>query len=59
MNTSSERSPSSPPASPLHGDRGATGVEYALVGSLIAAVCALTVTLLGFDTLDLWQRIDW
>lgn len=42
-----------------HSDRGATGVEYALIVSLIAAVIALTVALVGADTLNLWQRIDW
>jgi hypothetical protein len=40
-------------------DRGATGVEYALIAALIAAVIAATVALVGLDTLDLWGRVDW
>lgn len=31
--------------------RGATAVEYAILGALIAAVIAATVTLVGLDTL--------
>ncbi len=43
----------------LSSERGATSVEYALIVSLIAAVIALTVALVGADTLNLWQRVDW
>ncbi len=59
-----ERGAARPPRSggfikSLSNERGATGVEYALIASLIAAVIALTVALVGADTLDLWQRADW
>ncbi len=36
------------------GERGATGVEYALIGALIAAVIAVTVGVVGRDVLTLW-----
>ena len=39
-------------------DRGAAAVEYSLVVALIAAVIFLTVTLVGNDTLELWEAID-
>jgi Flp pilus assembly pilin Flp len=38
-------------------ERGATAVEYAILGSMIAAVIALTVTALGLRTLDLFVRV--
>ena len=40
-------------------DRGATGVEYALIASLIAAIIAATVAFLGLDVLDNWGSISW
>lgn len=42
-----------------HADRGATGVEYALIASLIAAIIAATVAFLGLDVLDNWGSISW
>jgi len=39
-------------------DRGATGVEYALIAALIAAFVAGTVALLGSDVLDLWETVS-
>ena len=41
------------------GERGASSVEYAIVGALIAAVVAFTVSLLGLDVLELWQQVSW
>ncbi len=35
--------------------RGASSIEYALLGSLIAAVIVLTVTQLGTDVLGLFE----
>lgn len=39
-------------------DRGATAVEYAMIASLIAAVVAATVALVGLDALSNWG-ITW
>ena len=39
-------------------DRGATAVEYAIIASLIAAVIAGTVALVGLDALSNWT-ITW
>lgn len=41
------------------GDRGASSIEYSLIGALIAAVVVFVVGLLGLDVLDLWQRVGW
>jgi Flp pilus assembly pilin Flp len=38
-------------------DRGATAVEYAILASLIAAVIAATVTLVGLDTLANFESV--
>ena len=43
----------------LASDRGATSVEYALIASLIAAVIAALVTLLGQDVLGLFTSVNW
>ena len=40
------------------GDRGATSIEYAMIASLIAAVVALTVGLLGADVRGLWESVS-
>jgi len=39
----------------LAGDRGATAAEYALIASLIAVVIVIAVTLLGQNTLALFN----
>lgn len=39
--------------------RGATSVEYALIGSLIAAVVALTVGRLGDEVAALFEAVRW
>jgi pilus assembly protein Flp/PilA len=39
----------------LSGEAAATSIEYALLGSLIAAVIAATVGMLGSQVLDLFQ----
>jgi Flp pilus assembly pilin Flp len=38
-------------------ERGASSVEYAILGSLIAAVIVVTVTTLGGDVHDLFDSI--
>jgi Flp pilus assembly pilin Flp len=38
-------------------ERGASSVEYALLVSLIAAVCALIVSVLGGQVFDLFNSI--
>lgn len=38
-------------------DRGATAVEYALLASLIAAVVAGVVGLIGQETLNLYEQV--
>jgi len=38
-------------------DEGATAVEYALLGSLIAAVIAVTVGIFGTDVLGLFTTV--
>jgi pilus assembly protein Flp/PilA len=43
----------------LRDDRGATAVEYALIASLIAAVIAALVVLLGQDVLGLFESVHW
>jgi Flp pilus assembly pilin Flp len=40
-------------------ERGATAVEYALIASLIAAVIAALVMLLGQDVLGLFESVNW
>ena len=40
-------------------ESGATSVEYALIASLIAAVIAALVTLLGQDVLGLFTSVNW
>jgi Flp pilus assembly pilin Flp len=39
------------------GERGATAVEYSILASLIAAVVAATVVLLGTTVLGLFQSL--
>jgi Flp pilus assembly pilin Flp len=39
------------------GERGATAVEYSILASLIAAVIAATVALLGTTVLGLFQSL--
>lgn len=39
-------------------ERGATAIEYAVIASLIAAVIATTVALVGLDALSNWT-ITW
>ena len=39
-------------------DRGATAVEYSIITALIAATVLLVVTFLGFDTLELFERVN-
>jgi pilus assembly protein Flp/PilA len=41
----------------LEGERGATAVEYSIIASLIAAVVAGTVALLGTTVLGLFQSL--
>jgi len=43
----------------LASDRGATSVEYALIASLIAAVIAALVTILGQEVLALLASVNW
>ena len=38
---------------------GATAVEYALIASLIAAVIAATVMLVGEEVLGLFESVTW
>ena len=38
-------------------EKGVTSIEYALVASLIAVVCALTVSAVGTNTSDLYTKI--
>mgnify|MGYP001765592706 FL=1 len=40
-------------------DRGASSIEYAILGSLIAAVIVLVVTTLGTQVLALFQTVSW
>jgi pilus assembly protein Flp/PilA len=40
-------------------ETGATAVEYAIIASLIAAVIAATVVLLGEDVLGLFKSFVW
>jgi Flp pilus assembly pilin Flp len=40
-----------------NGERGATAVEYSILASLIAAVIAATVALLGTTVLGLFQSL--
>lgn len=41
----------------LSDDKGATSVEYAIIGSLIAAVIVLTVATLGTQVQELFQTV--
>jgi pilus assembly protein Flp/PilA len=43
----------------LRDEAGATAVEYAIIASLIAAVIAATVVLLGEDVLGLFKSVVW
>jgi pilus assembly protein Flp/PilA len=43
----------------LRDETGATAVEYAIIASLIAAVIAATVVLLGEDVLGLFKSVVW
>ena len=40
-------------------ERGATAVEYALLASLVAAVIAAVVMVLGQDVLQLFESVSW
>lgn len=43
----------------LSDERGAASIEYAILGSLIAAVIVLTVATLGTQVLALFQTVSW
>ena len=43
----------------LRRDRGASSVEYAIIGSLIAAVIALVVANLGNQVRLLFESVRW
>lgn len=45
--------------SAVHDDRGATAVEYSLLVFFIAAAVIAIVTLLGTQTGELYQSVDW
>ena len=40
-------------------EAGATAVEYALIASLIAAVIAATVTLVGDEVMGMFESVAW
>lgn len=40
-------------------ERGATSVEYALIASLVAAVVAALVMVLGQEVLGLLSSVEW
>ena len=42
-----------------HDESGATAVEYALIASLIAAVIAATVMLVGEELIVLFESVAW
>ena len=42
----------------LASERGASSVEYALLGALIAAVIVVLVTLLGLGVLQLFESLQ-